>query len=204
MRTIITTCAVGFCAIVSLGAQVAWADVAADMKEAEGLYKAGQYAQTEQAYLKVIKEADPANAADSEAVFKARRRLPALYLATDRLPQAEAAVRQLLTGYAEESIRREPSGSPSGHPAKRLLRRLLENMDEANRQVVFLRFEVGLTHEEIAEICGVSRVAITKRLAKFQAGLAPFKDSLRQDLDEAGFAAQSQMAVRQAKDVEDC
>ena len=111
---------------------------------------------------------------------------------------------ELLTGYAEESIRREPSGSPSGHPAKRLLRRLLENMDEANRQVVFLRFEVGLTHEEIAEICGVSRVAITKRLAKFQAGLAPFKDSLRQDLDEAGFAAQSQMAVRQAKDVEDC
>ena len=36
-----------------------------------------------------------------------------------------------------------------------------------------LRFEVGLTHEEIAEICGVSRVAITKRLAKFQAKVQP-------------------------------
>jgi len=94
---------------------------------------------------------------------------------------------ELMAGYAEDLARREPQENSVDHPAKRLLRRLLENMDEANRQVVFLRFEVGLTHEEIAEICGVSRVAVTKRLAKFQTKLVTLRDELVESMEEGGF-----------------
>lgn len=91
----------------------------------------------------------------------------------------------LMAGYAEDLARRAPQESSAEHPAKRLLRRLLDGLDEANRQVVFLRFEVGLTHEEIAEICGVSRVAVTKRLAKFQTKLASLKDELVEAMDDS-------------------
>jgi RNA polymerase sigma-70 factor, ECF subfamily len=98
----------------------------------------------------------------------------------------------LLAGYGDDlAFSRAPETS-ADNPAKRLFRRLLETMDAANRQVVFLRFEVGLTHEEIAEICGVSRVAITKRLAKFQAKVALLKTELSDSLEdvrcEAGYA----------------
>ncbi len=89
----------------------------------------------------------------------------------------------LMVGYGDDlASSRVPETSPD-NPAKRLFRRLLEGLDEANRQVVFLRFEVGLTHEEIAEICGVSRVAITKRLAKFQSKVALLKSELSDSLD---------------------
>jgi len=92
----------------------------------------------------------------------------------------------LLAGYGDDlAVSRVPEAAPD-NPAKRLFRRLLEGMDAANRQVVFLRFEVGLTHEEIAEICGVSRVAITKRLAKFQAKVALLKAELADCLDCLG------------------
>ncbi len=91
---------------------------------------------------------------------------------------------ELLAGYGDDlAFSRTPETSPD-NPAKRLFRRLLETMDAANRQVVFLRFEVGLTHEEIAEICGVSRVAITKRLAKFQAKVALLKTELSDSLED--------------------
>ncbi|MDB5049412.1 MAG: hypothetical protein JWO30_2483 [Fibrobacteres bacterium] len=90
----------------------------------------------------------------------------------------------LLAGYGDDlAFSRAPETSPD-NPAKRLFRRLLETMDASNRQVVFLRFEVGLTHEEIAEICGVSRVAITKRLAKFQSKVALLKTELGDSLEE--------------------
>jgi RNA polymerase sigma-70 factor (ECF subfamily) len=93
---------------------------------------------------------------------------------------------ELLIGYGEDlAANRVPEASPD-NPAKRLFSRLLEGMDAANRQVVFLRFEVGLTHEEIAEICGVSRVAITKRLAKFHAKVALLKAELSDSLESMG------------------
>ena len=51
---------------------------------------------------------------------------------------------------------------------RRILDRLREEMDTVDSQIVYLRFELGMTHEAIAEIRGVSRVAITKRLNKIQ------------------------------------
>lgn len=85
---------------------------------------------------------------------------------------------ELMASFAEEMSDRQPQEAAADHPAKLLFRKLLEDLDEANKQVVMLRFEVGLTHEEIAEICGVSRVAITKRLAKFQAKVQSLKSEL--------------------------
>ncbi len=77
----------------------------------------------------------------------------------------------LLLGYGDDlEANRVPETSPD-NPAKRLFRRL---------------FEVGLTHEEIAEICGVSRVAITKRLAKFQTKVAALKSEVSDSLDSLG------------------
>lgn len=91
----------------------------------------------------------------------------------------------LLAGYGDDlAFSRSPETSPD-NPARRLFRRLLDGLDEANRQVVFLRFEVGLTHDEIAEICGVSRVAITKRLAKFHAKVALLKVELGTSMENA-------------------
>lgn len=92
----------------------------------------------------------------------------------------------LLIGYGDDLMTNRVQEASPDHPAKRLFRRLLEELDAANRQVVFLRFEVGLTHEEIAEICGVSRVAITKRLAKFQAKIALLKTELSDSLESYG------------------
>jgi RNA polymerase sigma-70 factor (ECF subfamily) len=50
-----------------------------------------------------------------------------------------------------------------------ILDRLRDEMDVLDGQILYLRFEMGLTHHAIADICGISRVAITKRLAKIQA-----------------------------------
>ncbi len=51
---------------------------------------------------------------------------------------------------------------------RQILDRLGEGMDSVDRQIVYLRFELGFTHQAIAEVCGISRVAITKRLTKIE------------------------------------
>lgn len=89
-----------FLAVLSAG-HAAVADVAGDLKQAEELYEAGQYAQAEQLYQTVITRADPNRPEEAEMAFNARRKLPVLYLATDRQSQAQAAVRQLLARHAD-------------------------------------------------------------------------------------------------------
>lgn len=96
---------------------------------------------------------------------------------------------ELRASFAEDLADRPSQEAAPDHPAKLLFRRLLEELDEGNRQVVMLRFEVGLTHEEIAEICGVSRVAITKRLAKFQARVQSLRPQFEFYLDNASDSA---------------
>lgn len=86
---------------VLLAARGASADIAADLTQAEALYKAGQYAQAEQAYLTVIREADPNKPAESEAAFNARKMLPLVYVDMDRLAQAKDALQQLLSKYPQ-------------------------------------------------------------------------------------------------------
>lgn len=81
---------------ILMATQFALADIADDMKGAEKLYKAGKYSQAEQNYQNVINKADPNKPEDLELVFKARRKLPLIYLAMDQQPQAQAAVQQLL------------------------------------------------------------------------------------------------------------
>ena len=62
--------------------QSAFADVVADLNQAEGQYKAGQYTQAEQSYLKVVNEAGPNKPAEADAAFTARKKLPLVYIAT--------------------------------------------------------------------------------------------------------------------------
>ncbi|OHB72988.1 MAG: hypothetical protein A2Z25_06235 [Planctomycetes bacterium RBG_16_55_9] len=96
MRSISTLKYAGIFLLILLAAPFALADVADDMKEAETLSKAGKYGQAEQSYQNVINKADPNEAGDIELAFQARRRLPLAYLATDRQPQAQAAVMDML------------------------------------------------------------------------------------------------------------
>lgn len=98
---------------------------------------------------------------------------------------------ELMSAFADEQADNHSRDAAPDHPAKLLFRRLLEDLDEGNRQVVMLRFEVGLTHEEIAEICGVSRVAITKRLAKFQARVQSLRSRLGFYMESAGTVGES-------------
>jgi len=73
------------------------ADIVAEMKEAEKLYKAGKYSQAEQNYQSVIDNADPNNPEDFELVLKAYRKLPVTYLSIGQQSQAQAVVQRLLT-----------------------------------------------------------------------------------------------------------
>jgi tetratricopeptide (TPR) repeat protein len=84
---------VGLFVPVLLLAQSAFADAAGDLKQAEGLYKAGKYAEAEQVYRTILQGA----ANDPEAVYQAGKMLPQVCLATDRLAEAQAAMQQLLT-----------------------------------------------------------------------------------------------------------
>ena len=75
--------------------------------------------------------------------------------------------RDMLESYVaqpEDAAGDEDGETPSC--MRRILERLKREMDPVDSQIVYLRFELGFTHQAIAQVCGVSRVAITKRLAK--------------------------------------
>ncbi len=96
MKKIVIICLVGLFLPVVLLERSVFADVGGDLSQAEGLYKAGHYAQAEQPYLKVIHEADPNKPAESEAAVVAAKGLSLVYIATDRLPQAKEAIQPLV------------------------------------------------------------------------------------------------------------
>lgn len=50
----------------------------------------------------------------------------------------------------------------------RFVEKVMEATCESDRHLIYLHFQAGLTHHEIAEMEGVSRVAVTKRLARAQ------------------------------------
>ncbi len=81
-------------------ASSASADRAGDLKQAQGLYQAGQYAQAEQLCRNVLQSA----AGDPEAVYQAGKLLPQVYLATDRPAEAQAAVQELLIKSAQNEF----------------------------------------------------------------------------------------------------
>ncbi len=75
--------------------------------------------------------------------------------------------RDLLETYSTQVEDQDEDGEDETPSAmRRILDRLQREMDPVDRQIVYLRFELGFTHQAIAQVCGVSRVAITKRLAK--------------------------------------
>jgi len=85
--------------------------------------------------------------------------------------------RDLIASYAltlEENADEENETGDTPSAMRRILERLRAEMDPVDGQIVYLRFELGLTHDAIAEIRGVSRVAITKRLAKIEARAREF------------------------------
>ena len=83
---------------VLLLAAAAWADVAADLEQAGELCKSGMYAEAEPVYRKVLETSKPGDM----PAYRAAQMLPQVYLATDRVPQAQEAVTQLLTGFGSQ------------------------------------------------------------------------------------------------------
>jgi len=90
---------VGLLLPVLLATQTALADTAADLKQAEGLFKARQYAQAEPIYRKIL-QSDPNSV---EAAYQAGKMLPRILVATDRLLQAQEAIEQLLARSASHA-----------------------------------------------------------------------------------------------------
>ncbi len=75
----------------------------------------------------------------------------------------------LVESYAVEMLSEEREEENPGRPRiADLLEFLEDGMDDMDRPIVFLRYTVGLTQKEIGGLCDVSRVAITKRLKKFE------------------------------------
>ncbi len=91
--------------------------------------------------------------------------------------------RDLLDTYREDSVVEEEEEKEEGSPSalRKVLDRLRSDMDHMDGQVTYLRFELGLTHEVIGKICNVSRVAITKRLAKITARASELHHALARE-----------------------
>lgn len=94
---------IGVFLFVLIEAPFAFADTAADFKKAQELLLAHQYSAAEQAYQVVLKEIDPNKPDDLKLAFDARRKLPLIYLATDRQADAQVAVQQLLAKHYDHS-----------------------------------------------------------------------------------------------------
>lgn len=97
MRKVCIIQLIGLGLPVLLAAQSALGDSGADLKQAEGLCKAGKYAQAEQVCRRVLQN-EPNN---PEAVYQAGKMLPQVYLAAGQLPQAKEAVKDLLARSAK-------------------------------------------------------------------------------------------------------
>jgi len=98
MRTISIVWLIGL--VVLVPARWALADVAASLSQAQEQYKARQYTQAEQSYLTVVQQGDRNTGEEADAAFAACKKLPLVYIATDRLPEARDAIQQLLSRYA--------------------------------------------------------------------------------------------------------
>jgi len=151
--------------VVVLPVVSARADVATDLNQAEGQYKAGQYTGAEQSYLKIVNEADPNKPAEADAAFTARKKLPLVYIATDRLPQARDAVQQLLSRYAQyeflpHAIHEIVEGAK---PLLKLaqVRQLYQDMvtaQPADPQAIWLKMGVAIASVHLAEDKAVDAV----------------------------------------------
>jgi tetratricopeptide (TPR) repeat protein len=90
-----TRFAPGVCAVFILQlACLSFAGTAAQLEQAETLFKNGQYEQVETIYQQVIAEYP-----GTDDAFAAQKQLAFLYIAWDRYPQAEAAYNQLLASF---------------------------------------------------------------------------------------------------------
>jgi len=97
MRKVCIIHMIGLWVPALLAAQSALGDAGEDLKQAEGLCKAGKYAQAEQVCRRVLQN-EPNN---PEAVYQAGKMLPQVYLAAGQLPQAKEAVKDLLARSAK-------------------------------------------------------------------------------------------------------
>jgi len=134
------------------------ASVAADLSQAEGQYKAGQYDQAERSCLMVIQQADRNKATEAEAAFNASKKLAVVYIATDRLPQARDAVEQLLSRYAQsESLPRAIHEIVEGSEPLYMLaqvRQLYQDMVTArpgDPQALWLKMGVAIASVHLAD-----------------------------------------------------
>ncbi|OHB77418.1 MAG: hypothetical protein A2Z25_01290 [Planctomycetes bacterium RBG_16_55_9] len=96
MKNILMLKFIGIFVLMLMSVPSTLANVTTDLEEAEEFYKTRKYDQAAQGYQNVIHKADPNVAGDIELAFQARRRLPLVYLAADRQPQAQADVLELL------------------------------------------------------------------------------------------------------------
>ncbi|OHB68499.1 MAG: hypothetical protein A2Y77_08705 [Planctomycetes bacterium RBG_13_62_9] len=153
MKKIVIVYLVGLFLPVVLLDRSAFADVGADLSQAEGLYKAGQYAQAEQAYLKVTREADPNKPAESEAVFAAAKGLSLVYIATDRLGQAKEAIQPLLARPTPHAVHEIVEGAKALNKLSQVhqLYREMVAARPKDPQVLWLKMGLAIANAHLAD-----------------------------------------------------
>jgi len=163
MRTISIVCLIGF--VVLVPARWALADVAANLSQAQELYKARQYTQAEQSYLTVIQQGDRNTGEEGEAAFAACKELALVYIASDRLPEARDAVQQLLSRYAgyeflPHAIHEIVEGAEALLKVEQV-RQLYQDMVTAqpgDSQVIWLKMGMAIASVHLAEDKAVDAV----------------------------------------------
>ena len=163
MRTISIVCLIGFVMLVP--ARWALADVAANLSQAQELYKARQYTQAEQSYLTVMQQGDRNTGEGGDAAFAACKKLPLVYIATDRLPEARDAVQQLLSRYAgyeflPHAIHEIVEGSEALLKVAQV-RQLYQDMvttQPGDSQAIWLKMGVAIASVHLAEDKAVDAV----------------------------------------------
>ena len=69
---------------------------------------------------------------------------------------------------SSELVSQKVGSNESSTLAALTLDKVLGEEDKLTREILFMAYGEGLTHNEIAKMVGVSRVAISKRLKKFK------------------------------------
>jgi TolA-binding protein len=158
MRKVVITCSfVGFILLVVLAGRAAFAGTAADLSRADGFYKVAQYAEAEQVYKAVIREADLGKSSESDAASAAVKGLVLAYIATDQLSLAEAAIQPLLanpTPHALHEIVEEADTLKKLSEVYQMYQDLI--VAKANDpQVIWLKTGLAITSVHIGDDSGV-------------------------------------------------
>jgi len=191
-----------------IGVPAAFADASAQLKQAEQLFKEGQYQQAEAIYQQILIDY-PA----TDAAFAALTKLPCVYIAMGKQTKAEVAFDQLLADFpnherlphAIHEIVENCSRLGEADSAKQLCQHVLDNQPHTE-QAIWLHMGVALSNVYVDDANGV-KFAVDKLVADFhdrtdlptalfQIGAGYYKQALVRLKDAGSFPSAKEYFLR--------